>query len=187
MNITSVGAKVSVPHLVPYSCAKFAAAAFSEGLRSELRGTGVKVVTIAPGLMRTGSYLNALFKGAAEAEAAWFSLSASLPGISMSAERAAEQIIAATRRGSAERILSAPANVIARFHGLFPGATADMLGLVNKMLPRGGDQVEFGTESRILQRPWFRALLTLGNQAAQRFLQPATRPAVSRREPVHSA
>src|SRR3954453_3470359 len=31
VNITSIGGKVAVPHLVPYSCAKFAAVAFSEG------------------------------------------------------------------------------------------------------------------------------------------------------------
>src|SRR5207302_4043287 len=134
-NITSVGAKVSVPHLIPYSCAKFAAAAFSEGMRAELQGTGVRVITIAPGLMRTGSYLNALFKGAEEDEAAWFSVSSSLPGLSMSAGRAAKQIISATVTGRAERTLSTPANVLARFHGLFPGATADILGLVNRLLP----------------------------------------------------
>ena len=63
MNITSIGGKVSVPHLLPYTCAKFAAVGFSEGLRAELGSKGVRVVTIAPGLMRTGSYLNAFFKG----------------------------------------------------------------------------------------------------------------------------
>jgi len=46
---TSVGGKVSVPHLLPYSCPRFAAMAFSEGLRAELSGTGVKTVTIAQG------------------------------------------------------------------------------------------------------------------------------------------
>ena len=66
MNITSIGGKVAVPHLLPYTCAKFAAVGFSEGLHAELRESGVKVVTIAPGLMRTGSYLNADFKGDAE-------------------------------------------------------------------------------------------------------------------------
>src|SRR5581483_2405495 len=106
VNITSVGGKVSVPHLLPYSCAKFAAVAFSEGLRSELHGSGVKTITIAPGLMRTGSFLNAEFKGDDEREAAWFSVSASLPGPSMSAVRAARQIISATKRGTAEKILS---------------------------------------------------------------------------------
>jgi len=171
VNITSVGGKVSVPHLVPYSCAKFAAAAFSEGMRAELQGTGVKVVTIAPGLMRTGSYLNAVFNGAEQGEAAWFSLGASLPGLSMSADRAAKQIIAATAEGRAERILSTPANLLARFHGLFPGTTADLLGLINRGLPEGRVRTERGAESPILKRPWMQVLTTLGRRAAERFLQ----------------
>jgi len=172
VNITSIGAKVSVPHLVPYSCAKFAAAAFSEGMRAELHGTGVKVVTIAPGLMRTGSYLNAVFKGAEQGEAAWFSVSASMPGISMSARRAADQIISATRTGRAERILSLPANLLARFHGIFPGITSEILGLVNHTLPSGSSKVERGAESPVLQRivPFF--LTKLGRDAAKEFLQP---------------
>jgi len=102
VNITSVGAKVSIPHLIPYSCAKFAAAAFSEGMRSELYADGIKVVTIAPGLMRTGSYLNAVFSGDAENEAAWFSAGATLPGISMGAKRAADQIVSSKWKGGAD-------------------------------------------------------------------------------------
>jgi NAD(P)-dependent dehydrogenase (short-subunit alcohol dehydrogenase family) len=173
VNITSVGAKVAVPHLMPYSCAKFAAAAFSEGMRAELRGSGIKVVTIAPGLMRTGSYLNAVFKGAEEGEAVWFSLSASLPGISMSADRAARQIVRATERGTAERILSVPANLLARFHGLFPGITTELLSLVSAVLPHGRGETRRGADSRILRRPWLRALMPLGRLAARRYLQPS--------------
>ena len=63
VNITSIGGKVSVPHLLPYCCAKFAAVALSEGLRTELMPDGIRVTTIAPGLLRTGSHLNARFKG----------------------------------------------------------------------------------------------------------------------------
>ena len=36
VTITSLGGKVSVPHLLPYSTAKFAAVGFSDGLRAEL-------------------------------------------------------------------------------------------------------------------------------------------------------
>lgn len=79
VNITSIGGKLSVPHLLPYGCAKFAAVGFSEGLRAELAASGVKVTTIAPGLMRTGSYLNAHFAGRPDRESAWFGLGASLP------------------------------------------------------------------------------------------------------------
>jgi NAD(P)-dependent dehydrogenase (short-subunit alcohol dehydrogenase family) len=172
VNITSVGAQVSVPHLMPYSCAKFAALAFSEGLRAELQSTGLKVVTIAPGLMRTGSYLNALFKGDDAGEAAWFSVSSSLPGITMSAQRAANAIISATRAGRAEVTLSVPAKLLARFHGVFPGATADLLGLVNRLLPGEGHQTSRGADIASLQKPWLYGLTTLGRHAARRLQQP---------------
>lgn len=173
VNITSIGGKVSVPHLVPYSCAKFAATAFSEGLRSELNGTGIKVVTIAPGLMRTGSYLNAIFKNNKESEVAWFSASASLPVISMSADRAARSIVSAAENGTAERILSAPANLLALFHGVFPGLAADTLGLINRILPRADCAVKPDAAREALRTPWLRALTTLGRKAAERYLQPA--------------
>jgi short-subunit dehydrogenase len=173
VNITSVGGKVSVPHLVPYSCAKFAAVAFSEGMRAEMRGTGINVVTIAPGLMRTGSYLNVLFKGAEEGEAGWFSASASIPGVSMSAKRAARQILSAVEHGRAERILSTPANILARMHGMFPELTLAILGVVNGLLPHGSKREELGAESPLLERPWMRAVTALGRRAAEQYLQPA--------------
>lgn len=175
VNITSVGGKVAVPHLLPYACAKFASVAFSEGLRAELSGTGVKVVTIVPGLMRTGSHFNARFKGKAEAEAAWFSAAASTPGISMGAARAARQVVDATQSGVAERTLGVPANFIARFHGLFPGITAELMGAINHLLPGAGTESKTGAESKILRTPWMRALTILGERAAREFLQPAKR------------
>jgi NAD(P)-dependent dehydrogenase (short-subunit alcohol dehydrogenase family) len=55
VNITSIGGRISVPHLLPYGVAKFAAVGFSEGLRAELARYGVSVTTVVPGLMRTGS------------------------------------------------------------------------------------------------------------------------------------
>ncbi len=175
VNITSIGGKVAVPHLLPYSCAKFATVGFSEGLRAELGGKGITVVTIAPGLMRTGSYLNAHFKGDREKETLWFSLGSTLPGISMSAERAARQIVEATRRGDSEKILSTAANFLARWHALFPGFTSDMFGWINRMLlPDGTDkELRRGRESAVLRTPWMSALTVLGRRAARRLLQEA--------------
>jgi NAD(P)-dependent dehydrogenase (short-subunit alcohol dehydrogenase family) len=138
VNITSIGGKVSVPHLLPYSCAKFAATGFSEGLRAELARHGIVVTTIAPGLMRTGSFLNALFKGHQAGEYAWFSVGDNIPGLSLNAEGAARQIVQATRRGEAERMLGLPATLAAGFHGLFPGLTAEASALVNRVLPPPG-------------------------------------------------
>jgi NAD(P)-dependent dehydrogenase (short-subunit alcohol dehydrogenase family) len=187
VNITSIGGKVSVPHLLPYNCAKFAATAFSQGLRAELGRAGITVVTVVPGLMRTGSYLNATFKGDTEAESTWFALGATLPGVSMDAERAARQIVRAAKRGDAEVILSVPAWILARVHGLFPGLTADALGLVNDLvlpLPQGDAQnVVRGHEALARARSGaIQALTRLGRTAADRFGQhPGPRVARRRR------
>ena len=51
VNITSIGGKISVPHMLPYSAAKFAAVGFSEGLHAEVAAQGIKVLTVVPGLM----------------------------------------------------------------------------------------------------------------------------------------
>jgi short-subunit dehydrogenase len=174
VNVTSIGGKVSVPHLLPYSCAKFATVAFvafSEGLRAELSGSGVKTITIAPGLMRTGSFLKAKFKGDNEREAAWFAAAASLPGISMSAQRAVNQIVAATECGAAERILSLPAQMLGLFHGLFPGLIADILGLVNRALPDGHGDENRPMGPYVLRGKLLESLTVLGQRAANKYLQ----------------
>jgi NAD(P)-dependent dehydrogenase (short-subunit alcohol dehydrogenase family) len=182
VNITSIGSKVAVPNLLPYNCAKFAAVGFSEGLRAELAGKGVKVVTIAPGLMRTGSYQEADFKGDQEKESMWFGVSASLPLLSMSGDRAARQIVEAAARGDAEKILTAPASLLARTHGVFPGATSDVLGLVSRfLLPAGSNRSSRrGRETGGLSGPVISALTLLGRLAAKRFLQPGAQPAPAR-------
>ena len=63
VNISSLGGRVSIPHLLPYSASKFALVGLSKGLHSELRKEGITVTTVCPGLMRTGSPRNAEFKG----------------------------------------------------------------------------------------------------------------------------
>jgi short-subunit dehydrogenase len=143
VTITSIGGKVSVPHLVPYATAKFAAVGFSEGLRAELGARPVSVTTVVPGLMRTGSHLNALFAGRQDAEFTWFSLAASLPFLSMDAGRAARQIVDAAAQRRPEIILTPAGQVVARAAGLAPGLTAAVLHAVSQLIlpdpagPRG--------------------------------------------------
>jgi NAD(P)-dependent dehydrogenase (short-subunit alcohol dehydrogenase family) len=174
VNITSIGAKVSVPHLVPYCAAKHAAAGFSEGLREELSYTGVKVTTVAPGLMRTGSFLAALFKGDREAESRWFSIGASLPGFSISADQAARQIVASVRRGDAELILTLPAKVLAKVNGIAPQTTQKVLGwAAHKILPTPSNDKHATAGWRLsnLKSMKMRPFLLLGRMAARRFNQ----------------
>jgi NAD(P)-dependent dehydrogenase (short-subunit alcohol dehydrogenase family) len=59
VNISSVGGRISVPHLVPYSASKFALTGLSDGLRAELARDQIVVTTVCPGLMRIGSPINA--------------------------------------------------------------------------------------------------------------------------------
>src|SRR5947208_13760729 len=126
VNISSIGGRVSIPHLVPYSASKFALVGLSDGLRAELAKDNVIVTTVCPGLMRTGSPRNATFKGRHRAEYAWFAISDSLPVTSMDAGRAARQIVEACRYGEAEVVLSLQAKLAGKFHALFTGRTTDL-------------------------------------------------------------
>ncbi|GAB2697037.1 SDR family NAD(P)-dependent oxidoreductase [Thalassiella azotivora] len=183
--ITSIGGRVSVPHLLPYSTAKFAAVGYSEGLRGELAGTGVKVTTVVPGLMRTGSHLRAHFTGAQEKEYAWFALGASLPLVSMDAERAARRIVDGVLAGRREVVLTPMTHVAMRLHGLAPATTTALMELMGRLLPsapqagRGGTvdaqvpgeppgTVEGRDADRSLGSRTLRAVTVLGRRAARR-------------------
>ena len=171
VTIASIGGKVGVPHLLPYSTAKFAAVGFSEGLRAELGAGPVTVTTVVPGLMRTGSHLQAQFTGRQEEEFTWFALGASLPLVSMNAERAAAQIIAAVRERRPEIILTPAGQVAARAAGIWPGLTAAVLHLAARagLPPPDGDQdAAPGRSLRPAISPAaFRQLTTLGRRAAR--------------------
>jgi NAD(P)-dependent dehydrogenase (short-subunit alcohol dehydrogenase family) len=142
VNITSIGGKVSVPHLLPYCCAKFAAVALSEGLRSELAAEGIRITTVAPGLLRTGSHLKAEFKGEAQKEYGWFAAGAASALVSISAERAARSVVDAVVRGTSETILSLPADVLARLHGFSPGLAGGLMEIASRFLPSGNGSSE---------------------------------------------
>jgi NAD(P)-dependent dehydrogenase (short-subunit alcohol dehydrogenase family) len=136
VNITSIGGEVSVPHLLPYGCAKAAFLSLSEGLQAELAPMGIKVTTVVPGLMRTGSPLNASFKGNAACEFEWFSAGDSLMFTSMSAERAARVIVASAKRGDGKVVLSWQAKLLRAAHAVLPNVVLEALTLVNRWLPR---------------------------------------------------
>jgi len=171
-NITSFGGKVSVPHLVPYCAAKFAAVGFSEGMRAELLRDGVKVTTVCPGLMRTGSHLNAYFKGDNRKEFAWFAMGASLPGVSIQAQRAARKILRAIEAGRAELIITPQAKLAAWTHGLFPGITSDILALVNRAMPDATDNQQDRYLGRESETALTRSIVTrAGRKAAMKFHQ----------------
>src|SRR5881628_301624 len=138
VNISSIGGKVAVPHLAPYSASKFALTGFSDAIRAELARDNIHVTTVAPGMMRTGSHVNAKFKGRHDAEFGWFAASAGAPLISMNADRAARKILAACRRGQPSVTLTFAARMAILGNALFPNLTGYWMKIVNRFLPKAG-------------------------------------------------
>lgn len=176
VNITSVGGRVAIPHLLPYSCAKFAFVGFSTGLSSELDPNQIHVMTVTPGLMRTGSYLNVPFKGQSEKEFAWFALLGNLPGFSVSAEHAARTIREGLQRRRATCTISVPAKVLINSEAILPEATRTVMQMMNHYIlpsgtPAGGEATGKQANSRF--GVWFQALTSLGKLAAREFNQGA--------------
>jgi NAD(P)-dependent dehydrogenase (short-subunit alcohol dehydrogenase family) len=139
VNISSIGGRIAVPHLSPYTVSKFALAGLSDSLRAELAPHGIVVTSVYPGLMRTGSHVNANFKGDHEKEFAWFSALAGLPIFSIDARRAARQIVEACRNGRADLVITTQARIAVAANGLFPSLLARMMKVMQFVLPgRGG-------------------------------------------------
>lgn len=170
VNISSIGGKIAVPHLSAYCAGKFALVGLSGTLRAELAKDDIVVTTVCPGLMRTGSHWNAKFKGEREGEFAWFAHGASMPFVSMDAQRAARQIITAMRRGNAEVVISLQAQMAVVSQAIAPAVVAAAEAMVNRLLPpaptHGGQAAREGWNSRSDKAP---SILTkLGDRAAER-------------------
>jgi hypothetical protein len=122
--------------------------------------------------MRTGSPRNAIFRGRHRSEYAWFSISDSLPGLSISAEKAARRIVSACRRGDAEVLFPIPARLAAVVNAVAPGLTASVLARVDRMLPgaEGGSRGRRkGADSQSRLSPSW--LTRLGDRAAKKYNQ----------------
>ena len=170
VNIASIGGKVPVPHLAPYAASKFALVGLSSSLRAELADDDILVTTVSPGLMRTGSPINASMKGRHEAEFAWFAISDALPGLSVASGRAARQIVEACRRAQAELIISLPAKLAAALYGVMPSTFVTLASVANRFLPSptgaSGDARRLGRDSGSRWAP--STLTRLSDRAAGR-------------------
>jgi short-subunit dehydrogenase len=157
VNITSIGGKIAIPHLLPYSASKFAAVGLSEGLHAELKKNNIVVTTVVPNLMRTGSPRNIDVKGDHEKEYAWFKVSGSSPLLSMTAENAAKSIIDAMEHGESEAILSLSGKFASIVKGFAPKWVGSVMSIANNFLPKSTESMEtrkgFEVESPLSQGP----------------------------------
>jgi NAD(P)-dependent dehydrogenase (short-subunit alcohol dehydrogenase family) len=167
VNISSIGGRLGVAHLVPYCASKFALTGLSTAMRGELVKDGVFVTTVSPGLMRTGSPFNAWFKGRHREEFAWFTVSDSIPLLSMDAARAARQIVDACRCGDAELVVGWPAKLAVIANAVAPSAVALGMRILNTLLPAPGGIGDHSRSGWQSLSPWAPSRLTrLTEQAA---------------------
>lgn len=145
--IGSIGGKVGLPHLAPYSAAKFAEVGFAEALGAEVAKDGIHVLTVAPGLMRTGSHLHARFRGDAERELTWFGASAITPVVSMDADRAAWLVVRAIAQRERFLIFTPAARLGLWLHDHLPGVWFGLTALAGRLLPRA-DEAQSRAPSR---------------------------------------
>jgi NAD(P)-dependent dehydrogenase (short-subunit alcohol dehydrogenase family) len=135
VNITSIGGKIAIPHLLPYTASKFAAVGLSEGMHAELKKYNICVTTVVPNLMRTGSTLHADIKGDHEKEYAWFKHAGSNPLFSTDPVKAAETILKAVEYGEPEVTFSLSGKIARIVQGFAPGWVNFAMGMADKFLP----------------------------------------------------
>jgi NAD(P)-dependent dehydrogenase (short-subunit alcohol dehydrogenase family) len=148
VNIGSVGGRFAMPHMLAYDTSKFAVLGFSEALRTELADDGPRVVTVQPGMMRTGSFYNARFTGDRAAELAWFSVLSSQPVLSMNARDAADRIVDATVDGRTFLTLGLSGHAGDLLHRISPRLAIAVAGLAGRALPQGGASGAFSARGR---------------------------------------
>ena len=167
-NISSIGARLGVPHLAPYCASKSALAGLSSAMAPELARDNIAVTTVLPGLMRTGSPFNAWFKGRHREEFAWFAIADSLPMLSTSGKRAAVQIVEAIRHGDAELVITWAAKLAVVAAAIMPNTVALALQAGNALLPEptpaAGQKRWSGWQSMSAWAP--SALMKLAERAA---------------------
>lgn len=151
VNICSMGGRVAVPHMLPYDTSKFALAGFSQGVAAELASEGISVTTIYPTLMRTGSPIQAVFKGNQEKEFAWFQAGDIFPGLSMDADQAAQKIIEAARERRWELMPSILGHVRQTAAAFFPEIVGKIMSFMGSLMPAGESrEYKTGAQSRSL-------------------------------------
>ncbi|MBU73070.1 MULTISPECIES: SDR family NAD(P)-dependent oxidoreductase [Spongiibacter] len=130
VNISSLFGLMSVPSQSAYNSAKFAVRGYSESLRQDLRGSGVSVLTVHPGgiktnIARNGRHFHDLQGNARglDATAASFDRVART-----SPESAAAAILRALRKGRRRLLIGGDARLLDVIQRMFPGRYDQLLG-----------------------------------------------------------
>jgi short-subunit dehydrogenase len=124
VGIGSVAGVRGLPGAGAYSASKAAVRAYCESLRVELHGTGVRVVTLAPGFIETPMTAHNPYR---------------MPFL-MPVDRFAEQAVRAIGAGVSYRVIPWPMAWVARLLRLVPDALYDRIAARRKRKPRMGER-----------------------------------------------
>jgi hypothetical protein len=125
VNVSSLGAFFTTARYANYSATKVCVNMLTEGLRAELRGTGVRVIAVCPGLTRTEFLMTPEYAG--------FDYGAVPDWVWMSAEDVVEETLGALHAG---RTIHVPGRMNRAFVGIMQ--TPIVGGLVRRALDRLG-------------------------------------------------
>jgi len=134
VNTSSVFGLLGMPYQSAYCASKFAVRGFTDALRQELRGTGVCVVTVHPGGIRTNIARNARIRSDPEGRGrSHDQMAADFEAITMtSPEKAAEIICRGVERGKARILVGPDAYAFDALARVAPTRYFDVIALVEK-------------------------------------------------------
>ncbi len=126
VNISSIGGRVPLPWLTLYSASKYALGALTEGLRMELRGTGIHTITVCPGYVETNFHRNATGRPPVRLS--------SLKMFGTTAERVAEGVVRGVERGARTVMVPRFNWVLVAGRHILPGPMDARMAEINQSL-----------------------------------------------------
>jgi short-subunit dehydrogenase len=131
VNVSSVAGKIAFPGSVCYASSKFALTGLSEGLATEVTQSGIDVLTVCPGWVRTEFFeknkMSDLKNPTLIAEGQDFKAFLMRSVLSISSQEAALEIVKVMEKGgSHEIVMTAPGFLAERIKAFFPGLVASI-------------------------------------------------------------
>lgn len=128
-NISSIFGFIGVPNQGAYNSAKFAVHGFTEALRQEMYGTGVKISCIHPGGIDTPIARNALLPQGEDTEERREEIATSFKSMVKSTPiQAAQTILKGVEKGKARILIGRDAHMVDIIRRIFPTRYGDILG-----------------------------------------------------------
>lgn len=132
VNISSVFGIISVPTQGSYNASKFAVRGFTEALRHEMEGTGVHVMTVHPGGIKTNIARNARFHVGPKGEGRDAGVRSFDKLARTTPNQAANKIISSLKKKSPRCLIGADAQVMDKIQRMSPEGYWNIL---SKLLP----------------------------------------------------